>query len=81
MKGNPELIDKAIKLCGGTQKLFAAKIGRTQQFVSLLANGSTISAEVAIEIERATEGKISRRRLRPDLFGSLAAPNQPRVSG
>jgi DNA-binding transcriptional regulator YdaS (Cro superfamily) len=36
-----------------------------------------VPAERAVEIERATGGKISRAALRPDLFGDAAASTSP----
>lgn len=40
----------------------------TQGGVSHWMNGQTITAERAIEIERATKGEVTRHDLRPDIF-------------
>jgi len=66
------LIKRAIKKVGSQKKL-AEAIGLSQQGVSYLLNSSSrVSAEVAIKIERATAGEISRAELRPDLFSEAA---------
>ena len=57
----------------GSQKALAKKAGLSQQMISfLVTRATTVSAEVAVKIERATDGKVSRRELRPDLFGRAA---------
>lgn len=54
-----------------TQKALADAIGLSQQGVSyLLKRAPTISAEVAVAIERATNGQVRREELRPDIFGN-----------
>jgi DNA-binding transcriptional regulator YdaS (Cro superfamily) len=71
MKHRP-LIQRAIKAVGSQKKL-ADAIGLSQQGVSyLLHTAPRIRAEVAIAIERATGGKITRKQLRPDIFGDAA---------
>lgn len=63
-----EHIRRAIAICG-SQKALADKIGLSQPGVSwLLSDAKQVSAEIAVKIEHATEGKISRIDLRPDLF-------------
>ena len=65
------LID-AIKLAGSQSKL-AEAIGISQQGVSyMLRQADTISAEVAVAIERVSNGKIKKCELRPDIFGEEA---------
>lgn len=64
-----EHIQKAVELVG-SQKALADQIGLSQQGVSWLLNDATqVSAEIAIKIERATRGEVSKEQLRPDLFG------------
>jgi len=71
---NPLLL-RAIKICGG-QKLLADVAGVRQQTISRMLRGATpISAEVAVGVEIATRGKITRRKLRPDLFLPLSQLN------
>jgi DNA-binding transcriptional regulator YdaS (Cro superfamily) len=62
-------IQRAVEICGGTQKALADKVGLTQPGVHwLLNNSGNISVETALKIEAATEGKVSRHDLRPDIF-------------
>lgn len=61
-------IKAAVKLHKSQAKL-AAAMGCTQQQISYLLKAKTISAEMAIAIDRATDGKVSRHALRPDIFG------------
>ena len=77
--GNPEAIQQAIKICGGTQKSLADRIGRTQQLISSLLKGATISAETALLIETATERKVRAHTLRPDLFTAPRQRARPQV--
>ena len=63
-------IEEAVRLKGSQQKL-AEAIGCSQQQISyLLQRADRISGEMAIAVERATAGAISRHDLRPDMFGS-----------
>jgi len=56
-----------------TQVGLAEKLGVTQGLVHQWLRGLTrITAERAIEIERATGGKVTREELRPDVFGKFA---------
>ncbi|WP_342643473.1 transcriptional regulator [Rhodoligotrophos ferricapiens] len=60
---------KAINQAGG-QKALADRIGTTQSMVWywLMRAKKGVPPEVAIRIERATEGAVSRADLRPDIF-------------
>jgi DNA-binding transcriptional regulator YdaS (Cro superfamily) len=63
------LLQKAINKAGSQQAL-AAAIGVSQQQVSyLMTKARRIPAEIAIAVERATDGEVSRNELRPDIFG------------
>jgi len=65
-------IEKAITLTGSQQKL-AEKVGCSQQFISLLAREAVkVSAEMALALDKATDGKVSKHKLRPDIFGKIA---------
>jgi DNA-binding transcriptional regulator YdaS (Cro superfamily) len=65
-------IRQAIELAG-SQRALAEKIGLSQQGISYLLNEAPqVSAEIAIAIERATDGQIRREKLRPDIFGEAA---------
>lgn len=67
MEKHPE-IERAIEIAGSQPRL-AELSGLSQQHISkLLRRQRGISGEVAVAIERATEGKIHRSRLRPDFW-------------
>lgn len=65
------LIKTAIKLAGSQQKL-ARKCEVSQQQISYLLKSRTISAEMSMKIDSATDGQISKHMLRPDIFGAEA---------
>jgi len=66
------LIEEAIKIMG-SQAALARKTGLTQQGISYLLNeASQVSAETAVAIHEATGGRISKDKLRPDLFKGAA---------
>lgn len=57
-------IDKA-----GSQKALAEAIGISQQGVSYIITGAKkVPAEVAVAIDRFTDGEVSKADLRPDLW-------------
>jgi len=62
-----DLIQAAIKKAGSQAKLGKA-IGKTQNAVFQAKKRGTVTAEMAVAIERATEGEITKEQLRPDLF-------------
>lgn len=70
-------LKRAIKHFGTGTKLGEA-INRSQQYVSFLVNDANkVPAEVAVDIEHATGGLVSRWQLRPDLWDPvLAEPGQ-----
>jgi DNA-binding transcriptional regulator YdaS (Cro superfamily) len=56
-----------------TQVELAKLLNVTQGLISQWVRGETkITAERAIQIEKATKGKVSRAELRPDIFGKSA---------
>lgn len=62
-------IERALK-CFKSQEEFASKIGRSQSFVSQMLSGMRpVPPVLCIPIEEATEGKVTRYDLRPDVFG------------
>jgi DNA-binding transcriptional regulator YdaS (Cro superfamily) len=67
-------IQHAIELMGSQSKL-ATELGCTQQAISFMLSDrcKKISAEMAVKIDRATGGQVSKEKLRPDVFG-LPAP-------
>jgi len=61
-------VERAVGIKGSQQKL-ADALGCSQQQISYLLNeASRISGEMALKIEIATQGAVSVRDLRPDLF-------------
>lgn len=56
----------------------AEAAGVEQQTISKLLNQQRgITGEMAVAIDRATEGRVSKHQLRPDLFDPPAAPTAP----
>ena len=66
-----EHLSEAIEIAGGSQKKLADKIGFSQMAVCKAVRSGLPSARMAADIERATEGAITREQLRPDLFGPI----------
>lgn len=57
----------------GSQAKLAEVIGCSQQQISYLLKAKSISAEMAMKIDTATNGAVSKNDLRPDIFGTRAA--------
>ena len=56
----------------GAKIELARLVGISKTWMSLLTNGHDIcSAEVAVLIERHTKGAVTRKELRPDIFGVI----------
>ena len=68
------LVVAAIRHFGSEAKL-AAAVGYTQVAINKakhsVETGGRISAELAVAIDRATDGKFSREQFRPDLFTTM----------
>lgn len=62
------LFRKAIELAGSETRL-AKAIGFSQHAVWHARRKGKPSAEMAVAIDRFTEGKVSKQDLRPDLWG------------
>lgn len=62
------LINRAVTHCGSQAKL-ATKAGCSQQQIAYLLKAKNISAEMAMALDTATDGVVSRHDLRPDIFG------------
>lgn len=67
-----EFIKSAIEIAGSQKKL-ADACGVSQVAVSKWFRGGDIRAEHAIAVEKATDGKVTREQLRPDIFRDSAA--------
>lgn len=61
-------IEKAVSAYGSQAKL-ADAMGCSQQQIAYLLKASSISAEMALRIDAATAGTVSKHDLRPDIFG------------
>ena len=71
MPNVPTLIGKAVKRHGSQAKL-AVAAGCSQQLISqLLKEEIGVTAEMAIKIDKATGGAVSKHDLRPDIFGRV----------
>lgn len=56
----------------GAQAALARKIGISKTWMNLLTSERDVpSAEIAVLIEKHTDGKVTRAELRPDLFGEI----------
>lgn len=64
-------IQKAIKQVGGISAL-AARLGVSYQAIQQWEKSGRIPAERVLEVEKATEGLVTRHQLRPDLYPSEA---------
>ena len=64
-----EHIKAAVEFAGSQARL-AEVMGCSQQQISYLLKAKSISAEMAIAVDAATAGKVSKHVLRPDIFGA-----------
>jgi DNA-binding transcriptional regulator YdaS (Cro superfamily) len=79
-------INHAIKLHGSQVRL-AEAIGCSQQQISYLLKAKKITAEMAMKLDVATGGEVSKHILRPDIFGGTGqqatnqntSPAEPRL--
>ena len=56
----------------GSKSKFAKRLGISKTWLSLLISEREVpSAEMALMIEQATMGRVTRVVLRPDLFGEI----------
>lgn len=65
-------IERAIGHHGSQVKL-AEVIGCSQQQISYLLRAKNITADMALKIDSATGGAVSKHEMRPDIFGEPAA--------
>jgi DNA-binding transcriptional regulator YdaS (Cro superfamily) len=70
------LLIRAIAFAGSEAKLGRA-IGRSQNAVWQAKRRGSVTAEMALAIDVATAGQISKSDLRPDLFGSEGRVLEP----
>jgi len=62
------LLSEAVALVG-SQTALGKATGRSQNAVWHALKTGRVTAEFALDIHRATQGQVSRSRLRPDIFG------------
>lgn len=63
---------------GLTYTAFAPRIGCTSQHVSKIARGVEMpSAHMALQIEAATHGQVTRESLRPDIYPTATSARDP----
>ena len=62
-------LKKAVAIAGSESKL-SRVTGYSQPAINKARRRGRVSAEMAIAIERALKGAVSRQELRPDLFGA-----------
>jgi DNA-binding transcriptional regulator YdaS (Cro superfamily) len=56
----------------GSKIAMARRLGISKTWLSLVISGKApASPELCVEIERVTKGAVSRRNLRPDVFGVI----------
>ncbi len=60
----------------GSQAALAEEMGCSQQQISYLMKAKSISAEMALKLHEATDGKVSKYQLRPDIFDANRRPRQ-----
>ena len=65
-------LKRAVSLAGSQAKLGKAS-GFSQHAIWLALQSGRVSAELAVGIERATDGLVSRKELRPDLFDAASS--------
>lgn len=70
MSNNRSPITRAIAIAGSEAKLGKAA-GVSQNAIWQAKRRGRVSAELAVKIERATGGLVSRSDLRPDIFGGV----------
>ena len=61
-----------LKQRGLSQKEFATILGVTQGCIAQWIGGKRISSERALQIEKKTQGHVTREDLRPDLYRRVA---------
>lgn len=66
-----KLIQAAVDLLGSQAKL-ATAMGCSQQQIAYLLRAPRISAEMAAAVHSATDGKVPKHKLRPDVFEAPA---------
>lgn len=73
------LIEEAIKFAGSEKKL-GNLCACSQNAIWNAKRAGRVSAELAVAIDRATQGQISKHQLRPDLFEPPAPPHASTVA-
>lgn len=66
------IFDEALAIAGGSQMKLAVAAGVSQNAIWSAKRSRRFSAELALKIEKATNGAVPRWRLRPDLWAAPA---------
>ncbi|MEF0939610.1 transcriptional regulator [Rhizobium sp. BR 362] len=69
------LLEAAISIAGSEAKL-GKLIGKSQNAIWSAKRKGRVSAEIAVGIDRATKGAISKSHLRPDIFPPIVETSQ-----
>lgn len=73
-------LEKAVEVVGSQAEL-ARRIGKKQAHIwNWLNRDKQLPAEVVLAIEGATEGRVTRHELRPDIFGPAPKPERKRAA-
>lgn len=60
---------KIVEFFGGSQSDLARKLGVSPQFVQKMVNKKPVPPKRAIQIEKLSNGALTRAEIRPDIFG------------
>jgi len=75
MEGEMTLQDYFKDKKRGAKDALSKELGISRTWMSQLIQGRQVcSPELAVEIERLTVGAVTRKDLRPDLFGEFGVP-------
>lgn len=74
-----EALDRAAQILG-TQEALAAALGIRSPSISEWRQREQVPVERCLQIEAATNGKVTRYDLRPDVFGKAPAKSRKRAA-
>lgn len=72
-------LERVIEIVG-TQEELAARLGIKSPSISGWRNRNKVPSERCIAIEQATNGRVTRYDLRPDVFGAAPAKNRRKAA-
>jgi DNA-binding transcriptional regulator YdaS (Cro superfamily) len=65
-----DALKRAIEQTGGVRRLAAAADIAPATIYSWLSGDRRMSARLAVRVERATQGRVTRKQLLPEIFAS-----------